>query len=300
MTLHIKILFTFLLLSSFSNIGFTQNREFAPIGTEWRYTWGTMSGTTEESFKSEKDTIIEGSKVKELSGIAYYFPRISTEKKDTYRITMYLKVQNDSIFLNKQFLYRTQPQINDSMDLSGNKGCIDFAKVDSIYSIKFGNESYRVARYTRTIPRFVGGSFITYPIKFVETLGLVNGYLSWGYSFCGPTDFPLLQSSCIKYKDMVFSSGNACFTTSPTENTKNLDFNISPNPIYDIMTLELPALEKSEFAIVNLLGQTLLTKNIDRNTQNYQLDVSDLPNGTYLICLKFDNQLLTKKIIVQH
>jgi hypothetical protein len=96
---YTKLLSLFLLLLSQTLLA--QNREFAPIGAEWKYTWVGMIHDGDEIIRVEKDTVLNGSKAKKLNIITYLFPRYTGGglKKDTLRKTRYLKITNDSVFI---------------------------------------------------------------------------------------------------------------------------------------------------------------------------------------------------------
>ncbi|MBR7023472.1 MAG: T9SS type A sorting domain-containing protein, partial [Bacteroidales bacterium] len=58
---------------------------------------------------------------------------------------------------------------------------------------------------------------------------------------------------------------------------------VYPNPTNGILTIHHSAfrIHHSEFQIANLMGQTVLSGNI--NAENQQIDVSSLPQGMYFI-----------------
>lgn len=54
-----------------------------------------------------------------------------------------------------------------------------------------------------------------------------------------------------------------------------------PNPVHDVLNIELGNLEFSNLAVYNHLGELVLKNNV--TTLNHSIDVSDLPNGLYLL-----------------
>ena len=70
---------------------------------------------------------------------------------------------------------------------------------------------------------------------------------------------------------------------------------VYPNPTNGIITIQHSAfrIQHSEFRITNLMGQTVLTGNI--NAENPQIDVSDLPKGMYFISVGD----MTQKFVVR-
>ncbi|NBL64276.1 T9SS type A sorting domain-containing protein [Flavobacterium sp. NST-5] len=71
-------------------------------------------------------------------------------------------------------------------------------------------------------------------------------------------------------------------------------FKAYPNPVKDILNLSFTE-NITEAAVFNLLGQQVLDKKL--NTNNAQLDMSQLPQGTYLVKLNIDGALKTIKVI---
>jgi len=67
------------------------------------------------------------------------------------------------------------------------------------------------------------------------------------------------------------------------------DFVIFPNPVQDILYIGITAGKEFEAQIITLTGQVVATSR--ENTIN----VSGLPNGMYILQLKYNHQILTKK-----
>ena len=61
------------------------------------------------------------------------------------------------------------------------------------------------------------------------------------------------------------------------------DFRVYPNPTGDVITVETQCIAslQTEYRVMNVLGQTLMTGNIHGESQ--QIDVSGLPDGLYFI-----------------
>jgi len=97
------------------------------------------------------------------------------------------------------------------------------------------------------------------------------------------------------------------YTNFHEENSK-LSLNIYPNPASNNVHIKVIPLEKfssgerTRIVIVNNLGQILFEKIIQDPSlvNNYQLDVSNFPNGFYNVILKSDSQLKIKKFIIKH
>jgi hypothetical protein len=75
------------------------------------------------------------------------------------------------------------------------------------------------------------------------------------------------------------------------DQTENLSLKIYPNPVYDLLTIELEE-EITSVNIISLDGRILLnesTKNI--------IDVSSLSAGIYFVEVKTDRNSYRKKIV---
>jgi uncharacterized protein RhaS with RHS repeats len=81
---------------------------------------------------------------------------------------------------------------------------------------------------------------------------------------------------------------------TPTFSQK--DLSIFPNPVNDILNISYNK-EISNISICNLIGQEVLTKNI--NTNQSKIDVSSLSSGSYLVKIVADNDIKTIKILKQ-
>lgn len=68
----------------------------------------------------------------------------------------------------------------------------------------------------------------------------------------------------------------------------------SPNPVKDILNLSYTQ-NITKVQVVNLLGQEVITKSM--NATQSEIDMSHLPNGTYLVRVTADDQVKTIKVI---
>lgn len=74
----------------------------------------------------------------------------------------------------------------------------------------------------------------------------------------------------------------------------------SPNPNNGNFRVELSDLtETAELEITDLSGKVLFTQSVMANEQSFQVQLTDLPSGLYLMTLKTENQRLTEKLIIE-
>lgn len=88
---------------------------------------------------------------------------------------------------------------------------------------------------------------------------------------------------------------------SPASSTENvLDENaisVYPNPVQDVLTLNLTEdIDVETITFYSVSGQEVSFKTIENNQKN--IDVSDLPNGVYLVTVTTNNGVWNGKVIV--
>lgn len=72
------------------------------------------------------------------------------------------------------------------------------------------------------------------------------------------------------------------------------NFTYYPNPVKDVLNLTYSE-TISKVQVMNLLGQEVFTKSINSNQS--QVDMSNLPQGTYLVKVTSENQVKTIKVV---
>jgi hypothetical protein len=70
---------------------------------------------------------------------------------------------------------------------------------------------------------------------------------------------------------------------------------VYPNPVKDMIQLNSTEKEISSIQILNLQGQILVSKVV--NKLNYTMNLSDLPTGIYFAKIRCGNELITQKIV---
>jgi hypothetical protein len=80
------------------------------------------------------------------------------------------------------------------------------------------------------------------------------------------------------------------------DNFEKLDFSFSPNPSKDYIVINLnnKFTENIIVEIYNEIGQICKTSNLNHNNK---IEINNLPCGIYIIKIKAENEILTKKFI---
>jgi hypothetical protein len=73
------------------------------------------------------------------------------------------------------------------------------------------------------------------------------------------------------------------------------DFAVYPNPVKNVLNLTSNLTDITSVAVYNLLGQQVIAKPI--NASQGQIDMSSLPQGTYMVKVTANNQVKTMKVI---
>ena len=75
----------------------------------------------------------------------------------------------------------------------------------------------------------------------------------------------------------------------------SLDVAVYPNPAQDVLTIDLPSAALARIQIQNELGQTLTTVTVE--SEQAQLDVSDLASGVYYVIIRSENGSAVKRVV---
>ncbi len=85
--------------------------------------------------------------------------------------------------------------------------------------------------------------------------------------------------------------------TTGLANNKNLDFKLFPNPTNGILRIELPYNGDGNYILSDISGRQLKADNIANNEKLMELNLNDLPSGTYFITIQLGGNVSTAKIV---
>ncbi len=113
----------------------------------------------------------------------------------------------------------------------------------------------------------------------------------------------LLNSHCGNSFDGILSDYqsiiivDSTLSVDPVITDRVLD--VYPNPTKDQINVNLPTgLVDFQLSVYNQLGQTVWTQSITHNTNNqYNIDISNMLNGTYIVAVQGDKKVYHARII---
>jgi PKD repeat protein len=123
------------------------------------------------------------------------------------------------------------------------------------------------------------------------------------YTYDTPGEFVVT----LTMSDSVNCTSTASDTVTITTNTSNInlieDLKISPNPVTDLLQVQLNliATSKVEISIINMTGQRVRQhqENLTDGNHRVFLPTNDLPIGMYLLHIQTENGLKTMKFLKQ-
>ena len=272
---------------------FTQ--EFAPIGSIWHYTQWTIDPDV-VSFKTIEtisDTVINGNQCRKMVEVERYL--------DTVNVTFhYMYSENDSVFFfadnDFQLLYDFGANTGDTIILgyfTTYNGSPLQMIIDSTDAIMVNNEERKIQYITCG-----DGLVIEFGEHVIEGIG--------NTSFMFPTLDGSINGPLRCYEDNITGFFLNPFNTGGGWNQQDCDQIITDiaeiNPKYRITLYPNPTSgkifvkgidKKTEYRIIDCCGNIIKTGNIEITNE---ISLTDMPRGFYLLELKNENLLTTKKI----
>jgi hypothetical protein len=297
-----QILLFCLFFFGFNTIVSAQNG-FAPIGAYWKYFYFSSFGDERHRLvKVVADTLVNGQNFKKLAVDEYVISRYPVLTTGHVYSSDFLSTRNDSVFtgLNQTFLFNFKAQLGDSIKFKDGFGSQRFGIVDSIGQINLGGVIRRVMFFTKYCKNLTSGIVTKHRnlSKLVENFGLLTEGLIWNEPDCGVLDISQYTFSCYNSPTFVYPPNFICTPTVATNELITNQISIFPNPANTDLTINFPSeLQLNSVELMNYLGQKIERK---KGEDLRKINVSNLPNGSYFVRLVFDNQSITKKIMIQH
>ncbi|MFK8008085.1 MAG: T9SS type A sorting domain-containing protein [Saprospiraceae bacterium] len=173
------------------------------------------------------------------------------------------------------------PTSDNGFILAGTYGLDFISTEEQVYIIKLDETGEWEWGYTYAV------SYLPYTGAY-DMVEVSDGYVFIGLDSSTNGDFHLVK---INKQGLVNID-------SPKNVEKSINFNLSPNPTTDILTLQSLNPITGKVRIINLQGKILLQQEIIKETQ-IVIPVISLPSGIYILSFldKESNQIVTKKIV---
>ncbi|HAV24971.1 MAG TPA: hypothetical protein DCX01_02220, partial [Bacteroidetes bacterium] len=110
--------------------------------------------------------------------------------------------------------------------------------------------------------------------------------------------------SALPTAEVTLYLDNVYFSKPESNNVKEevfSTFNVYPNPATSTLNLDIDAATAtiSNYSLVNVQGQVVLSNDVNNTSINTSIDVSNLSNGVYFLKLDTDKGSYTHRVIVQ-
>lgn len=122
-----------------------------------------------------------------------------------------------------------------------------------------------------------------------------NGEMCWNhqdYSFS-----PNRNNS--QYGKIFLSTGQVPFTNSVKKIANYTDLNAYPNPVSDILYVEIPSTSFTTITLTDISGKVVLTKVVDQNLSVETLSISGMKSGIYLLTATGPAEVSRAKVVVK-
>ena len=141
-----------------------------------------------------------------------------------------------------------------------------------------------------------------------------GGIGSYIYSWTGPDNFTSTEEDLVNLSAgdyvLVVTDEYGCEVTSDVitidrltsieEPTWARNLRLFPNPVTEILTIELPSFTTSDLVVelLNITGQTMQSIDTERNSNTLSLNVSALPSGLYWVKMQMEGEVVVRKVMV--
>jgi len=275
-----------------------QSQIWIDNGATWHYDWsGTLPGFDKIEYVG--DTIIQDKTCQKLLISSYMFTPLESggELIDSWTSQKYTYLSGDTVFYlvneNFQILYNLGAQIGDIWELgvdTNEYSCgQSYVEVISTGSDEINGQIYEWIEVT-TLPN----SSVGFEGKIYKRFGVIGGYLFPTPGNCDPDIIiEFFDYNFMCFEDDSFSLYNV--TNKDCDYLLNIgEFEIEnpekivsifPNPASDILSVVVlkPNCKITNLIITDMQGRIL------KNVNQQEINISDLPKGTYLIRIDLNN-----------
>ncbi|MFK5981826.1 MAG: T9SS type A sorting domain-containing protein [Flavobacteriaceae bacterium] len=150
------------------------------------------------------------------------------------------------------------------------------------------------------VPSFSDWTYIGFE-TFIEGFTIVEGNNTVDEVFENSLESKIIHNNNLSYDGLVVDGFFMIDDLSSIYLLSSNDYNsltnvlLYPNPVNDFLTIKLPYNANAEVSIYNILGKKIMSKSFSGVTN--QIDISNLNSGMYLVTIKTETAIVTKKIV---
>lgn len=292
--------FSLILLFSLSFCGFSQNVNWASVGTTWRYDYFAFGVEGFTTYEVEKDTTVNGilcSKVTILNEYSNFgVPGYTSEEPS------FFTYEEDSILY-----FTTQTQFDTLMNLKASPGdswsLVNQSCTEDIYVEVLDTGRTTINGCENKWIAYSYEGFNTVVDTFYSYYGSVEHAFAY-FDYCqeGAIDVPVsVNLRCYDDGNCTYLNGTPdCESLNvKSEIFESAGFRLYPNPASDNITIELSNNVKStetNYQIIDLNGNVVLEGGL----VNSSVDVSKLDSGVYFVRIEQNGEFLGgEKVLVE-
>ena len=268
--------------------------EFAPIGAEWTdqfvNVWPEIS-YNELKYKSTRDTLIEGKKIRVISST-----NIKNPNHNLYNnIFLYQDGFKLFTYMNQTFLliFDFEAKVHDTINTYYTKTVVEDITIENIQGLPY--KRFKVTTVCR-----VPNNFVVHELFG----GLRHGSLFFSVTDC-TLDLPFAYLKCYSHPSL----GTFNFDEIPCDSTRvisnvlnpiqdNLKIHIVPNPFFDKIEINIPNLiEPLDAKIINLQGKLIHSQKL--NQQKNYISLEQLQSGVYFFNIFNKGHLVKSEKLVK-
>ena len=285
---------------------------FAPDSSKWSQHYGRECGGGGSSyFYDTTNYILHGDTIVNNKRYQMLYSAGTGAKIDTVCYSFIRYIYNDSglIYIGKKIdslnpVYNFNLIKGDSFPILAYNNAtyqvqIFYPKVDSIKTLFYAGKNRKWIRFKQLPVNYTMWSATP---TWVEGIGDINYGLIFDYvqitnGNVGPCT-PMSSYDCFYDGGNKSVVGNClygnCYQSGIKGYANNTQFSIKPNPASNTIQVTVNNEQVTETKIVDVLGDEVLS------TKEKEIDISSLANGVYLVQVKTNEGITSKKIIIQH
>lgn len=269
---------------------------FAPEGSFWRYDYGAHDGSFSKKYilKIVEDSVISSSdvikKIKRYGIYTFSYPPHPPVGTIDSTILGDLRVRNDSIFFNEDFVYSFTMNQGDTLFINS----MLYAVVDTMYYSVINSNNLK----TWELTKYCQSGQQMESTTIVEDIGPINDYLFWNTEGCpiggGYYFFECYQSPLLAYNEpcniFLKSNENTFFIQNAIQ--------IFPNPSSSSFIITSPSQLETVEVIIFDINMKEMFSNIYFEQKDLLINITGIKNGVYFVYIITNENCVIKRLII--